>query len=84
LRPREPGRLAKKAEEMGPRSSTRPVVLIVEDEILLLMDTMDFLEAAGFEVVDAKMRMTPSRFLSSVTISNSSSPTSICRVLWTD
>jgi CheY-like chemotaxis protein len=54
LRPREPGRQAKKVEKMWPTASTRPVVLIVEDEILLLMDAMDFLEAAGFEVVDAK------------------------------
>ena len=51
---REPGRQARKVEEMWPRASTRPVVLIVEDEILLLMDAMDFLEAAGSEVVDAK------------------------------
>jgi CheY-like chemotaxis protein len=31
----------------------RPVVLIVEDEILLRMDAVDIIAAAGFEVVDA-------------------------------
>ena len=39
---------------MQPAASTRPVVLIVEDEILLLMDAIDVLEAGGFEVVAAK------------------------------
>ena len=37
-----------------PKAGTGPAVLIVEDEILLLMDAIDSLEAAGFEVVDAK------------------------------
>ena len=39
---------------MQPRASTRPVVLIVEDEILIRMDAIEIIEAAGFEVVEAK------------------------------
>jgi two-component system, response regulator PdtaR len=39
---------------MQPAAGKRPVVLIVEDEILLLMDAIDHLEAGGFEVVAAK------------------------------
>jgi CheY-like chemotaxis protein len=39
---------------MQPRASQRPVVLIVEDEWLIRMNTMEALEAAGFEVVEAE------------------------------
>jgi CheY-like chemotaxis protein len=38
---------------MGLVESRRPVVLIVEDELLLRMDGTDMIEAAGFEVVEA-------------------------------
>jgi CheY-like chemotaxis protein len=38
---------------MGPEKSRRPVVLIVEDELLLRMDAVDVIEAAGFDVVEA-------------------------------
>ena len=31
----------------------RPVVLVIEDEILVRMDAIDAIEAAGFEVIDA-------------------------------
>jgi CheY-like chemotaxis protein len=38
---------------MQPKASSRPVVLVVEDEILLRMDAIDALEAAGYDVLDA-------------------------------
>ena len=38
---------------MGLAASKRPVVLIVEDELLLRMDAIDVIAAAGFEVVEA-------------------------------
>ena len=38
---------------MGLVESKRPVVLIVEDELLLRMNALDVIEAAGFEVVEA-------------------------------
>ena len=38
---------------MGQSASNRPVVLIVEDELLLRMDAVDMIAAAGFEVVEA-------------------------------
>jgi CheY-like chemotaxis protein len=38
---------------MGLVESKRPVVLIVEDELLLRMNAVDMIEAAGFEVVEA-------------------------------
>jgi CheY-like chemotaxis protein len=39
---------------MGLSVSKRPVVLIVEDELLLRMDAVDMISAAGFEVVEAR------------------------------
>jgi two-component system, response regulator PdtaR len=39
---------------MQPKAGTRPVVLIVEDELLVRMDAVEFIEADGFEVVEAK------------------------------
>jgi CheY-like chemotaxis protein len=39
---------------MQARVSKRPVVLIVEDELLIRMDTTETVEAAGFEVVEAE------------------------------
>jgi CheY-like chemotaxis protein len=42
------------AERMGLLASNRPVVLIVEDELLLRMDAADMIAAAGFEVVEAR------------------------------
>jgi CheY-like chemotaxis protein len=38
---------------MGPVESGRPVVLIVEDELLLRIDAVEMIEAAGFEVIEA-------------------------------
>jgi len=38
---------------MGLVESKRPVVLIVEDELLLRMNAVDMIEVAGFEVVEA-------------------------------
>ena len=38
---------------MGFVEPSRPVVLIVEDELLLRMDAVAMIAAAGFEVVDA-------------------------------
>jgi CheY-like chemotaxis protein len=38
---------------MGRSASNRPVVLVVEDEMLLRMDAVDMIAAAGFEVVEA-------------------------------
>jgi CheY-like chemotaxis protein len=38
---------------MGLVDPRRPVVLIVEDELLLRMDAVDMVAAAGFEVVEA-------------------------------
>ena len=38
---------------MGLAASIRPVVLIVEDELLLRMDAIDVIVSAGFEVVEA-------------------------------
>ena len=38
---------------MQPKAGTRPVVLIVEDEILVRMDAVEVIEAGGFEVIEA-------------------------------
>src|SRR3954452_13131026 len=38
---------------MGFESAKKPVVLVVEDELLLRMNAVDVIEAAGFEVVAA-------------------------------
>jgi CheY-like chemotaxis protein len=38
---------------MGRVESKRPVVLIVEDELLLRMDAVDMVGAAGFEAIEA-------------------------------
>ena len=38
---------------MGLAQSRRPVVLIVEDELLLRMNAVEMIAAAGFEVVEA-------------------------------
>jgi CheY-like chemotaxis protein len=38
---------------MGLVEARRPVVLIVEDELLLRMDAAEMIEAAGFEVIEA-------------------------------
>jgi CheY-like chemotaxis protein len=40
-------------EDMGLEESKRPVVLIVEDELLLRMNAVDMIETAGFDVVEA-------------------------------
>jgi len=45
---------AKKVEQMQPKAGTRPVVLIVEDELLVRMDAVEVIEADGFEVIEAK------------------------------
>lgn len=38
---------------MDPPETRRPVVLIVEDEMLLRIDAAEMIKAAGFEVVEA-------------------------------
>jgi CheY-like chemotaxis protein len=38
---------------MGLVETKRPVVLIVEDELLLRMDAVDMITSAGFEAVEA-------------------------------
>src|SRR6185436_7878828 len=38
---------------MGLAQSKRPVVLIVEDELLLRMNAVEMIEAAGFEAIEA-------------------------------
>ena len=38
---------------MGPSASKRPVVLIVEDDLLLRIDATSMIEAVGFDVVEA-------------------------------
>lgn len=38
---------------MGLSASKRPVVLIVEDDLLLRMDAADMIAAAGFEAIEA-------------------------------
>lgn len=38
---------------MGQRINERPVVLVVEDDILIRMDTADMITSAGYEVVEA-------------------------------
>jgi CheY-like chemotaxis protein len=38
---------------MGPREHGRPVVLIVEDELLLRIDAAEMIKAAGLEVIEA-------------------------------
>src|SRR6267142_3135475 len=38
---------------MGLSESKRPVVLIVEDELLLRMNAVDMIAAAGFEAIEA-------------------------------
>jgi CheY-like chemotaxis protein len=38
---------------MGPSVSKRPVVLIVEDDLLLRIDATSMIEAVGFDVVEA-------------------------------
>src|SRR3981081_3322568 len=38
---------------MGLSQSKRPVVLIVEDELLLRMNAMEMIRAAGFEAIEA-------------------------------
>ena len=38
---------------MGLAQSRRPVVLIVEDELLLRMNAVDMIAAAGFEAIEA-------------------------------
>ena len=38
---------------MGPPEQRRPVVLIVEDELLLRINAAEMIEATGFEVIEA-------------------------------
>jgi CheY-like chemotaxis protein len=38
---------------MLPSASKRPVVLVVEDEMLVRMDAIEAIEAAGFDVIEA-------------------------------
>jgi CheY-like chemotaxis protein len=38
---------------MQPSASKRPVVLIVEDEVLIRLDAIEAIETAGFDVIEA-------------------------------
>lgn len=51
--PAGPGRQVKKVEQMQQKAGTRPVVLIVEDEMLVRMDAVEVIEGGGFEAVEA-------------------------------
>ena len=51
--PRSPGRQSNRLTLMQPLARKRPVVLIVEDEVLVRIGTRETVETAGFEVVEA-------------------------------
>jgi CheY-like chemotaxis protein len=51
--PRSPGRQSNRSTLMQPLARKRPVVLIVEDEVLVRISTRETVETAGFEVVEA-------------------------------
>jgi CheY-like chemotaxis protein len=45
--------IGRELAQMGSSALKRPVVLVVEDELLLRMDAADAIRAGGFEVVEA-------------------------------
>ena len=51
---RRPAATQHERPPMQPGASKRPVVLVVEDEILVRMDAIDAIETAGFDVIDAR------------------------------
>jgi response regulator RpfG family c-di-GMP phosphodiesterase len=60
-----------------------PVILIVEDEFLLRMDSAELIENAGFEVIQAGNADQAIEILKARPVFMSSSPISRCRVRWT-
>ena len=60
-----------------------PVILIVEDEFLLRLDSTETIEHAGFEVIQAANADEPSQSSARVWIFMLSSPIFRCRVRWT-
>jgi hypothetical protein len=60
-----------------------PVILVVEDEFLLRMDSAEMIEMPGLKSSRQPMPMRPSRSRKSVPIFTLSSPISRCRVRWT-
>ena len=63
--------------------TVKPVILIVEDEFLLRMDSVEILEDGGFEVIPATNADEAIAILSPGPTSTSSSLISRCRVRWT-
>lgn len=63
--------------------TVKPVILIVEDEFLLRMDSVEILEDGGFEVIPTTNADEAIAILSPGPTSTSSSPISRCRVRWT-
>jgi CheY-like chemotaxis protein len=69
---------------MGLVECKRPVVLIVEDELLLRMNAVDMIEAAGFEVVEAANADEAIEILESRRDIGVVLPISRCRARWMD
>jgi CheY-like chemotaxis protein len=68
---------------MGLSQSKRPVVLIVEDELLLRMNAVEMIEAAGFEGVEAANADEAIDILEKAAATSPwCSPISRCRVPW--
>jgi two-component system, response regulator PdtaR len=68
---------------MGLSLSRRPVVLLVEDELLLRTDAAAMIAGAGFEVMEAGDADEAIAILESAATSALFLPTSRCRVRWT-
>ena len=68
---------------MQPSACKRPVVLIVEDEFLVRMDTRATLETDGFDVLEAGDADEAIAIFRAATIFVSSLPTFTCQVQWT-
>jgi hypothetical protein len=66
------------------RSNNLVTVLVVEDEPLLCLDISDSLSAKGYEVIAVANADDAIKALEFATTFTRSSPTSICRVPWTD
>jgi two-component system, response regulator PdtaR len=60
-----------------------PVILIVEDEFLLRMESAELIEKAGFEVIQAANADEAIAILKANLVFTSSSPMSRCPVRWT-
>jgi CheY-like chemotaxis protein len=69
---------------MATSAINRRVVLIVEDEFLLRMNAAEMISQAGFEVVEAGNADEAIAILEARPDIHVVSPTSRCRVPWTD